>query len=222
MNPPSFTVGHEMSLQIVGLLLEEPLLSNEDVARRFGADVDSPFFITDMSIARIILANPDDYHLSDGFQRLASHQARNVMLCVGLDVCHRLGERFGEQTSKDLERWRGIVSFLSENPMMSQHVDMAIRTRKILDEISDLAGDKPVESETIIVEYVGEDPNFLFGGSDVDRRLLERLIAGVCDDPSVIDLDDLISSMLGSTDTEDRRNGWNREQAQDAAQGYDG
>jgi hypothetical protein len=199
MVPPSFTVGHEMSLQIVGLLLEEPLLSNEDVARRFGADVDSPFFTIDMRIARIILAHPDDYHLSNEFQHLSSHQARNVMLCVGLDVCRRIGERFGDQAVEDLNRWREIVSFLLDNPMLTQHIDMAIRTKKIMDEISDLAGDKSVESETIIVEYVGEDPNFLFGGSDVDRVLLERLMAGVCEDLSVIELDDLISSMLGST-----------------------
>lgn len=219
---PSFVVGHEMSLQIVGLLLEDPLLSNADIASRFDATPDDPLFLNDLAIARIILAKPDDYFEDGDFQRLAVRQSRNVMVAVGIDVYRRMASRFGEQSADDLDRWMEIVGFLFENPMTVRHVQLAKLMRKIVDAIDDLAGDKPVDSETIIVEYVGEDPDYLLGGSEIDSGLLERLIAGVSDDLSVIDLEDLISSMLGSTDTEDRRNGWDRGQAQDVAQGHNG
>mgnify|MGYP001308316626 CR=1 FL=1 len=222
ISPPSFIVGYDMSLQIVGALVEQPLLSNHDIAIMFGADEESPFFKTDLEIARILLSDPDGYHRSDEFQRLATIQSRNVMLCVGLEIYGMITDRFGPQDDEGMKRWHDIVSFLSNNPISIRHIDMAIQTRKIMEEIAILAGDRPVDSETIIVEYVRHDLEFLSAGSDVDSDLLENLIEGVCDGPSVIRLDGLISAMLGSIDTEDRRNGSDRDQAQDATQGHDG
>lgn len=220
MFPPEFQVGHEMSLQIVGLLLEEPLLSNSDIAMRFGANPESTFFKTDLSIARIILSDPDKYHLSEEFQRLSSSQSRNVMLCVGLEVCRSLEERFGNQSREDLETWMDILSFLSEHPLSIHHIEMALRTMKLQEAISNLAGDTIEDSETIIMRYLEEDPDFLIGDSGVDENLLKRSIAGVSQASSVIDFDDLISSMFGPIDMEDRQNGLG-EQTQDSTQGND-
>lgn len=204
--PPSFHVGFQMSMGIVGLLLEEPLISNDDIARRFEADPNSPFFITDLKIARMINSDPQGYHLSEEYQKLASLQSRNVMLCVGFGMHEKISSRFGEQSLKDMDHWKDVVDFLLANPMLTHHVDVITRIMKIIDVIEKFAGDSLLDLETIIVEYVREDPDFLFGGSEVDEELIERLLAGVSCDLSEIDLDDLISSMYGST-MEDPKNG---------------
>ncbi len=176
--PPDFPVGPWMTEGLQDLLEQSPLLSDEQLDREMGANPDHPFFKMDLLIARLTLSSPSDFPATkplitmEEMSKLLRQQCGNTMA----SVCFKTSQMIGEDlTIKEIEAHVKTKKILAEKEIWYGDDVLldAMRMRRAMDVITNIAGDIPEDVETILRELLMD------GGIPGDRKEFVSLVKEV-------------------------------------------
>lgn len=177
--PPTFPVGPEVSMEIVGILSSDPNASEEAIASAIGADPSHPFFQTDLEVARAWAVGPS--FPEHRVRALEREQVYNVYVSLALDAAAVIGLGVDIQPD-DLRLLIPILRKIAEHDVPVEHIEASLSAMSIASSILSLAtreeaGEMRAPIETLLRDYLKLRPDGLSGDREIDAGIVKKVLS---------------------------------------------
>lgn len=176
---PRFAIGPDVSSEIVGFLSSRPHASEREIAAAVGADVDHPFFRTDLEVARAWVQG--DVFPEHRVRAMEREQRCNVMVSIALRAAE-ISDLGGSVDPDEAERIIPAVIRLSEANVPIEHLGSAVVAMGIAERIVSLAspseaGEMRAPIETLLRDYLKLRPDGLSDDRSVDEEAVKKVLS---------------------------------------------